>query len=253
MRPLTASQLIEVWERGLHRTAVEQALLPLAVACPEKSWDELLQLSLGRRDLDLLELRAQTLGPAIQGLVACPHCGEQLEFTLDTPELLRASVPELPVAPGNTALEFICEGFQVSYRLPNSEDLDAARSSSEARRQDVLGVKMLLAQRCLVTATGPEGRVAANDLPGLAVEQLAARLAESETAAEILLDLKCSGCGRASPIGFDIASFFWSEISALAKRLLREVHVLASAYGWSEREILAMTAVRRQFYLELVG
>jgi hypothetical protein len=33
---------------------------------------------------------------------------------------------------------------------------------------------------------------------------------------------------------------------------LREVHVLASANGWSEAEILALSPQRRQRYLEIV-
>ena len=51
---------------------------------------------------------------------------------------------------------------------------------------------------------------------------------------------------------FDIVTFFWSEIEAWACRILREVHILASAYGWCERDILALTSARRQFYLEMV-
>jgi hypothetical protein len=31
------------------------------------------------------------------------------------------------------------------------------------------------------------------------------------------------------------------------------VHLLASAYGWSEGDILSMSPVRRQFYLEISG
>jgi hypothetical protein len=33
---------------------------------------------------------------------------------------------------------------------------------------------------------------------------------------------------------------------------LRDVHELASAYGWRESEILALSPQRRQAYLELV-
>jgi len=51
---------------------------------------------------------------------------------------------------------------------------------------------------------------------------------------------------------FDIVSFFWSEICVQAKRLLREVHILARAYGWREADILSMSAARRQLYLEMV-
>jgi hypothetical protein len=48
-------------------------------------------------------------------------------------------------------------------------------------------------------------------------------------------------------------TFFWSEISAEARRLLLEVHNLASAYGWSESDILSMSALRRRYYLEMIG
>ena len=44
-----------------------------------------------------------------------------------------------------------------------------------------------------------------------------------------------------------------AELATQAKRLLREVHFLARAYGWREADILAMSARRRQAYLEMVG
>jgi hypothetical protein len=31
-----------------------------------------------------------------------------------------------------------------------------------------------------------------------------------------------------------------------------DVHTLASAYGWSESEILSLNPARREFYLEMV-
>jgi hypothetical protein len=31
-----------------------------------------------------------------------------------------------------------------------------------------------------------------------------------------------------------------------------EIHAIASAYGWSEKEILALSDPRRAFYLEMV-
>jgi hypothetical protein len=54
-------------------------------------------------------------------------------------------------------------------------------------------------------------------------------------------------------VAFDIASYFWDEINAWANRILREVHILASRYGWSERDILALSPWRRQFYLDMVN
>ena len=52
---------------------------------------------------------------------------------------------------------------------------------------------------------------------------------------------------------FDIATVLWTELAGLARSLIEEVDALASAYGWSEREILALSGRRRRAYLELAG
>ena len=45
----------------------------------------------------------------------------------------------------------------------------------------------------------------------------------------------------------------WLEIDAWARRTLRDVHALASAYAWSERDVLALSPTRRTLYRELCG
>jgi hypothetical protein len=63
----------------------------------------------------------------------------------------------------------------------------------------------------------------------------------------------CEDCGAISPAPFDIRDFMWRELAASAERLLDEVHIIASAYGWSEHEILAMASARRGRYLARLG
>jgi hypothetical protein len=77
-------------------------------------------------------------------------------------------------------------------------------------------------------------------------------MAECDPQAELLLDLNCPACQHTWQVLFDIVSFFWMELSVQAKRLMREVHLLARSYGWREADILSMSAMRRQFYLDLV-
>jgi predicted DNA-binding transcriptional regulator AlpA len=78
-------------------------------------------------------------------------------------------------------------------------------------------------------------------------------MAAADPLADIRLGLICPACGHAWQVLFDIVTFFWSEIDAWARRTLREVHALARAYGWREAEILALTARRRQHYLEILA
>ncbi len=71
--------------------------------------------------------------------------------------------------------------------------------------------------------------------------------------ADVQLNLSCPSCNHNWQMVFDIVSFFWSEIHTWAQQMLREVHILASAYGWYEADILVMSPSRRQFYLQMVG
>ena len=50
----------------------------------------------------------------------------------------------------------------------------------------------------------------------------------------------------------DVPGLFWIELRSLARRLLSDVHELASRYGWSESEILGLSARRRRAYIERV-
>jgi hypothetical protein len=51
----------------------------------------------------------------------------------------------------------------------------------------------------------------------------------------------------------DPLSFLWHELEQWARQTLAAVHRLAGAYGWREQDILALSAKRRQIYLEMIG
>ena len=72
MHPLTDSDIVGVWERGMANQPVYRALILLAFACSEMTPEMLARLTIGQRDSLLLELRelAPTLelGSQWQGL-----------------------------------------------------------------------------------------------------------------------------------------------------------------------------------------
>jgi hypothetical protein len=79
------------------------------------------------------------------------------------------------------------------------------------------------------------------------------KMSSAEPMADILLALNCPNCAHKWEVAFDIVAFLWREISAAAQRLLHEVHTLASAYGWTEPEILALNPARRRAYLKMAS
>jgi len=241
MHPLSAQDILRIWEQGQTQHPVDRALSVLAasMAMPREA---LAALSLGQRDAHLLTLRELTFGTALKGFTECSRCGERLEYALDT-----ASI-RVPCRQEQTEFELEAAGFELRFRLPDSGDLVAITGCP-----DPASARRLLVQRCVLTAHYHETAVAPGDLPDEAVARLAAHIEEADPQAEVRFAFKCPACGHRWQGLFDIAAFFWAEITAQAKRLLREVHTLARVYNWRELDILAMSATRRQCYLEMVS
>ena len=240
MRPLSAQDLLRVWEVGEDQHPLDRALTILAAACPELRWDELVALSIGQRDARLLDVRERTYGPRLEGFVECPRCSESLEFDVTVADL------RTQPAAGEQALELASDGFELRFRLPDSRDLAAVVGC-----RDAAVAHDLLLQRCVIEARHEGSPVAGSELPADIAAEISRSMSEHDPQAEVLIDLRCPRCHHRWQALFDIATFFWNELSAQAQRLLREIHALARAYGWREADILGMSARRRQLYLEM--
>ncbi len=239
MRPLTASELLDIWERGQGQPAVQQALLLLAAACSDVSPEQLARMSIGQRDSLLLTLREWTFGSRLVSLASCPSCAERLELAFEVADIRTAATPSEP-------LRLELEGYRLEFRLPNSLDLLVLAGQPDASTR-----RLSLLERCVLTAEHDANPCAPSALPTSVVTAVATAMAAADPQADVQLDLCCPACARQWQAPFDIVGFFWSEISAWAYRTLREVHALARAYGWREADILALSAWRRQCYLEM--
>ncbi|MDB4950656.1 MAG: hypothetical protein JWM27_3305 [Gemmatimonadetes bacterium] len=239
-RALSAGEVLRVWEAGADQHPLDRALTLLSAAEPRAARAELAALSVAERDARLLRMRAAMLGPTLSAFAACPRCGERLEFTLRTDELTAGS--RAADGPWETA----AGGVSLRFRLPDSRDLAAA-----ARSGSVDAARRVLGARCVLAAWNDAGPVDAGALSEDALTALAAAMGEVAPEAEVSLSLGCPACGGAWESLLDVADFFWTELSARARRVMQDVHVLARAYHWSEAEILALSPGRRRAYLEM--
>lgn len=240
MRTLSATELLDVWERGELQHPLDRALTLLAVTCPEKKGAELMHLSIGQRDALLLTLRQLTFGPQMEAYAECPACGAQLEFTINIEELLRGYT-SMDIGEQSADLE----GFIIRYRLPDSVDLAECINSGSIEDKALL-------KRCISKVTHRNKGIAFEELPETATSALAARMAELDPLSEVQIVLNCTECEHHFTMLLDTLSFFWSELSEKVKHLLQQVHVLARYHGWREADILAMSPWRRQYYLNTV-
>jgi hypothetical protein len=243
MRALSPSEIVSAWERGFGRHPADRALALLAAAYPEADAAQLASYAIGRRDTCLMRLREGIFGPTATSAARCPQCSEALEFSIRMADL----AGDEPTV-GEGAWELLENGLRLKFRLPDSTDLKAI-----ADCRDVGAARRRLGERCVLEARLDGAEIEREALSEEALAALSARVAECDPLADIALDLKCAACGHGWRVRFDIATFLWQEVDALAKRLLGEVHTLARAYGWSEAEILALSSARRNYYLEMAG
>ena len=229
---LSPADMLDVWESGLSLHPLDQGVLVIRAGVPEAAGDTVADWPLGRRNRTLAELRRACFGGRLRGRTTCPHCAEPVEFELDSARLVEASA---------AVTDAVSVGGEM-FRLPTSRIL-----ASVANVPDPEVAAARICERCRI------GEPRKDDEPTLSsddVDRIGEAMASADPMAEIAFDFDCPGCGTAFREDLDLAAFLWKEIEVEAKRLLFEVHTLASAYGWREHEVLALSSARRAYYLE---
>ena len=227
MKALTNSDILDLWERGSGLHPLDRALLAIATAKPGEPYAALADWPLGRRNAALARLQRECFGSVLTGWVACPQCGELLEFSFDVGMLLEERI--------DAAAQLTADGR--SLRALTSRDLASVAAETDERAA---------AQKLLRLCSAQEREFTNEEL-----EALGAQLAEADPLAETLLEFACAACDQRWQEPLDIAAWLWTEIEAHARRLLHDVHTLALAYGWTEHEILSLSEPRRAVYLEM--
>jgi hypothetical protein len=251
MRPLSARDLLLVWEQGERERPPERALALLAAACPELSADEIAALPVGGCESRLFALYRETFGEALELTALCPACREPLEIAVSLADLAPTSAisanwdQELPAPLPDLEAE---AGLRLRLRPPTAGDLAAA-----GRAPDLEAARRLLAERAVLAAFRGGVPVAPADLTPEEIDRVSDHLAENDPQAESLLELVCPSCSHRFEALLDAAECLWREVEGAARRLLREVHALARGYGWREADILAMSSRRRRRYVEMLA
>ena len=259
MRVLSAGDLLHIWDWGQGRSPTARALLMLSAAYPDVSAQTLADLPIGQRDGQLLKLRSHTFGSQLQATARCPQCAEILEYNLSVQDIVVAT-PDSSLlidedAIGEASAEpdlyrWQQEDYAVRFRLPTSADILAVFDAGDRAQKS--GSTALM-QRCLVAVSKQGEAIAFNSLPSEIIDALENQIAQQDPQAEILLALSCLACNHQWQILFDIVDFFWREIAVTAQRLLQQVHLLASTYGWHEADILNLSPRRRAAYINQIS
>jgi hypothetical protein len=258
MRSLSDADLLHLWEGGLRRHPLDRALLALGAAFPETPYEHLADWPLGRRNRALVELRCNCFGPKLQGWTACPSCAEKLEFELDGRVIVDAGPSDR--AGSSDGLDQPIVVKRSSFRLPTSRDLASVVQETDPRLAAIR-----LVENCRLATVNDE-ETSADDARFAVdpsdqhlgtwsdedLEEIGEQMALADPLAETRLTLHCPKCEVDWEESLDMTSFLWTEIDVRVRRLLLEIHILATAYGWTEAEILSLGENRRVRYVEMV-
>jgi hypothetical protein len=194
-------------------------------------------LPLGALHERVLAVREALSGPALIATATCPSCGELVEFELAV-DALRTRHPD-----GPTEGRFRSGDIEVSWRVPTVADLQSAAEEADAGTA--------LRERCLAAFRGSEP-IAMADIPSDALAEAEAAMAAADPLAELLVALECPACRTGFDADVDPIAFVGVELGAASARILRGIHDIATVYGWSEADILALPDGRREAYLALI-
>jgi hypothetical protein len=243
LQPLRDRRLLEAWDRASAAGDAGRASALLSAACPGTSpaqWDA---VGIPEVNLQLVRLRQISFGSSLTGHLPCSECGAQLEFDLDVAQIIQ----RLETMAEDATADWTSGNDRFSMRTVNHLDLVAV--GTQARPEDA---RLLLLERCTQVNGGPASDEKASTALRAAETVAVETFTRLHQAAEITCRVPCVACGHTGETDLDIARFLWAEVRHHAGKLLREIHELASAHGWSEEAILNLPAHRRERYLEMI-
>ncbi|MEY9860681.1 putative nucleic acid-binding Zn-ribbon protein [Catenulispora sp. GAS73] len=249
-----AVEVLATWEAGTTAGAAERTLLLHALARPRAAVAELKATAVGRRDAELFALRGALFGDRMEVVVGCPDCGEKLEFELGVRALLgdraRQTPDEQSSIEQNSSSEpqmlHVDEGsWSVDFHSPTAADLEAVSGISDAD-----AARKALLTRIVIRAERSGRKLDASRIPASVQQTIASAAAEADPTADVRLAMQCPECSQKISAELDISEYLWRELDVWARAVLSDIHLLASCYGWSEDQILALSPQRRRYYVE---
>jgi hypothetical protein len=195
-------------------------------------WDQ----PVGHRTATLLRLVALTderPGISLNARCASATCGETFGF-----ELPLGGLPD--GNPGTLALRVPLGADRVlTMRRPTGDDLRRWAQQKPASRQEA--VRVMLESLVIDGDVGPADEAA-----------LSASMSAMDPLVDFTVSCACPACGLTQDVAVDLESLALASLARRQRALLREVHRLASRYGWTEADVLAVPPARRARYLALM-
>lgn len=227
--------LLRAWEAGSPCPPPARAAVLAHVSGATSTLEEALDLGVGELAAALAQIHLRQFGRVAQGTITCHGCDEVLDV-----EVPMTGFAE-PASVGAATTVTTPSGHRLLVRVPSTRDLLATANAAD--------VVAALTARCVHEASDPDQHPQPLDPPEQAVVDDA--LESLAGGAATAVRAECPSCATPLRAPVDIAAFVWAGIEREAPTVLSDVALLARRFGWSEHEILELSAQRREAYLTL--
>jgi hypothetical protein len=227
-------------------------ILSACLSCPDGSpldCEQVWHLTISRRIEYLLHLAAVSREFTGRVSLRCPQaeCRQSLEINLPITEIIAVQHG----AEKQDQLEWRQEPNILQFRRPTGHDQRAWQKRSFA---DVAQARAAIVQSLLVGAaeTGP----AVQNLIGLPpmkfADAIENSLEEFDPLVAFVVRVCCPQCSVETDFPVDLEAIALTELKKTQIESFQNIHCLASAYHWSEAEILCLSPHKRRRYLKLI-
>jgi hypothetical protein len=175
-------------------------------------------------------------GEWVEGVTACGECGSSFAVSFSLKDMaaeMDAPGGQHAVGPDQNGVYTLSDGRR--FRLPTCGD-----------QQSVIGMDLeegasVLQNRCIV-----EGN------PAKDAALLQAGMSEVGPVLDQELETVCPDCSVLQSVRFDVQSHLLHSLASEKQFLVREVHLIALAYGWGYEEILNIPRQERRAFVALI-
>lgn len=224
-----------------NRASLVTRLLAHCTVDPVEAPHELYRaLSAGRRLDYLLRLAAGGPDQALAFPCTCGGCRATLELELTIREL--SELQRRSEAVDAVGVEL--GGQLVRFRKPTGRDLEAWAEMVFDDERDAVTAMI---------ATLAVDRPAIESLDAAALGAIEDALDDADPLIDFSCVVRCDECGESNARSIDLMETALGMLRRAQEALVSAVHRLASQYHWSERDIFAVPAWRRQQYLRLIA
>lgn len=247
-RPFLARQAdLDIDFGQARRPVLVTRLLSLCLRKPDGGGypeDELWQCSLRDRLQALIAIVIGTQGQNLGLRVNCtqPDCRELVEIELDLTNFKQA---------GQVGL-FSCKpapDTELQLRLPNGYDQLEWLNKSGTHTDSIFSQMATSLTTRLNGEIPPEGW----QIPEAWLDLISSELEKRDTLMNLEINTVCPACQHDLRVDLDIEEKLLALLASEQKRMLEQIHQLASVYHWTEAEIISLSRQRRLYYLKRIN